>query len=55
MKKLIAVVGMSGTGKSVATSYLEEQGYQKIYFGGVIYDKTRVLHLDFVQSLINTG
>ena len=36
MKKLIAVVGMSGTGKSVATTYLEDQGYKKIYFGGVI-------------------
>ena len=45
MKKLIAVVGMSGTGKSVATSYLEEQGYQKIYFGGVIYDKMKEKHI----------
>ena len=36
MKKLIAVIGMSGTGKSVATTYLEDQGYKKIYFGGVI-------------------
>lgn len=41
MKKLIAVVGMSGTGKSVATTYLEDQGYKKIYFGGVIYDKMK--------------
>ena len=39
MKKLIALVGMSGSGKSVATSYLEEKGYNKIYFGGVIYKK----------------
>ena len=36
MKKLIAIVGMSGTGKSVATTYLENKGYKKIYFGGVI-------------------
>lgn len=36
MKKLIAIVGMSGSGKSVATTYLEDQGYKKIYFGGVI-------------------
>ena len=36
MKKLIAIVGMSGSGKSVTTSYLEDQGYKKIYFGGVI-------------------
>lgn len=41
MKKLIAVVGMSGTGKSVATTYLEDGGYKKIYFGGVIYDKMK--------------
>ena len=41
MKKLIAVVGMSGSGKSVATTYLEDQGYKKIYFGGVIYDKMK--------------
>ncbi len=39
MNKLIALVGMSGSGKSVATSYLEEKGYNKIYFGGVIYKK----------------
>ncbi len=37
MKKLIAIVGMAGSGKSVATDYLEKKGYQKIYFGGLIY------------------
>ena len=37
MKKLIAVVGMSGSGKSVATDYLESIGWKKIYFGGVTY------------------
>jgi dephospho-CoA kinase len=37
MKKLIAVVGMSGSGKSVATDYLESNGWTKIYFGGVTY------------------
>lgn len=41
MKKLIAIVGMSGSGKSVATTYLENKGYKKIYFGGVIYDKMK--------------
>ena len=41
MKKLIAIVGMSGSGKSVATTYLADQGYKKIYFGGVIYDKMK--------------
>ena len=37
MNKLIAVVGMSGVGKSVVTEYLEEKGYTKLYFGGITY------------------
>ena len=36
MKKLIAIVGMSGSGKSVASDYLESIGFKKIYFGGVV-------------------
>ena len=27
MKKLIAIVGMSGSGKSVASDYLEKEGF----------------------------
>ena len=34
--KIVAVVGMSGSGKSVAIDYLTEQGYPKVYFGGMI-------------------
>lgn len=37
MNKLIAVVGMSGSGKGIATDYLESEGWSKIYFGGVTY------------------
>ena len=37
MNKLIAVVGMSGTGKSVVTEYLEGEGWTKLYFGGITY------------------
>lgn len=37
MNKLVAFVGMSGSGKSIATSYLEEAGWKMIYFGGVTY------------------
>lgn len=36
---IIAIVGMCGSGKSVACDLLEKKGYQKVYFGGVIYDK----------------
>ncbi|MBR2658335.1 AAA family ATPase [Candidatus Saccharibacteria bacterium] len=35
--KIIAVVGMSGSGKSVAVNYLTSKGYPKVYFGGMIY------------------
>ena len=34
MNKLIAVVGMTGSGKSVITDYLEKNGFKKVYFGG---------------------
>lgn len=45
MKKLIAIVGMSGTGKSVVTDYLATLNFQKIYFGGVVLDKIKELGL----------
>ena len=35
--KIIAVVGMSGSGKSVAVDHLTDKGYPKVYFGGMIY------------------
>ena len=35
--KIIALVGLAGSGKSSAVEYLTEKGFQKIYFGGVIY------------------
>jgi len=37
MKKLIAIIGMAGSGKGIATDYLEEASWSKIYFGGVTY------------------
>ena len=37
MRRLIAVVGMSGSGKSIATDYLENEGWTKLYFGGITY------------------
>ena len=35
--KIVAFVGMSGSGKSVAVDYLTEMGVPKVYFGGMIY------------------
>lgn len=33
--KIIAVVGMCGSGKSEVTKFFEEDGYHRVYFGGV--------------------
>lgn len=39
MGKIIAIVGMCGSGKSIASAKLEELGYKKVYFGGVTMKK----------------
>lgn len=38
---IIAIVGMCGAGKSVASDILESKGYKKIYFGGVTMEKLK--------------
>ena len=35
--KILAFVGLAGSGKSSAVNYLTEKGYPKIYFGGILY------------------
>ena len=35
--KIVAFVGLAGSGKSSAVDYLTEKGYPKIYFGGILY------------------
>ena len=39
--KIIAVVGMSGSGKSVVVDYLTEKDFPKVYFGGMIYKEMK--------------
>ncbi|MBQ6355225.1 AAA family ATPase [Candidatus Saccharibacteria bacterium] len=34
--RIVAFVGMSGSGKSVAVDYMTEKGWPKVYFGGMI-------------------
>ena len=41
MNKIIAIVGMCGSGKSVASELLESKGYKRVYFGGVTMDKLK--------------
>ena len=45
MGKIIAIVGMCGSGKSIASDYLEKKGYAKIYFGGVTMEKLKEKNL----------
>lgn len=35
--KIVAFVGLSGSGKSTAVDYLTDKGYPKVYLGGIIY------------------
>lgn len=50
MNKLIAVVGMAGSGKSIATDYLQANGWTKIYFGGAIYDRMRKENIEITPD-----
>lgn len=38
MNKIVAVVGMCGSGKTVATALFEKAGFNKIYFGALTFD-----------------
>ena len=44
--KIFAIVGMCGSGKSIASDYLEQKGYKKVYFGGVTMEKLKELGLE---------
>lgn len=39
--KILAFVGLAGSGKSAAVEYLTRKHYPKIYFGGIIYKAMR--------------
>ena len=41
MNKIIAIVGMCGSGKSVACNYLIKRNFKKVYFGGVTLEKLK--------------
>ncbi len=46
MGKIVAIVGMCGSGKSVASDFLVEKGWQKVYFGGVTMMKLKEAALE---------
>jgi len=50
MNKIIAIVGMCGSGKSIASEYFENIGYKKIYLGGITMDKLKEENLEVNPS-----
>lgn len=46
MGKIIAIVGMCGSGKSIASKYFEDLGYKNVYFGGVTMEKLKEAGLE---------
>jgi len=50
MNKIIAVVGMCGSGKSIACEYYEKLGFKKVYFGGVTMEKLKEANLEVNES-----
>ena len=50
MKKIIAIVGMCGSGKSIASEYYEKLGFKKVYFGGVTIEKLKEAKLDVNEA-----
>ena len=46
MGKIVAIVGMCGSGKSIASKYFEDLGYKNVYFGGVTMDKLKEASLE---------
>lgn len=50
MKKIIAVVGMCGSGKSIASDFYEERGFQKVHFGAVTLEKVKEANLEITPE-----
>lgn len=48
--KIIAFVGLTGSGKSIAVEHFTNKGYPKVYFGGVILDAMTEAGLEHTQE-----
>lgn len=48
--KVVAVVGMCGAGKSVATSQFVKRGWTRIYFGDVIMNEVLARNLEITEA-----
>lgn len=50
MNKIIAVIGMCGSGKSEAVKYFESNGYNKVYFGEVVINELKERGLEINEK-----
>jgi len=50
MNKIIAIVGMCGSGKSIANDFFVKKGFKSIYFGGVTIDKLKEENLEIIEK-----
>lgn len=41
MNRVVAVIGMCGSGKSEAVKFFEENGFAKVYFGSVVIEEMK--------------
>ena len=48
--KIIALVGLAGSGKSTATDYLKQKGYPSVYFGGVVMKALKDENLEITPA-----
>lgn len=46
MNRIIAVIGMCGSGKSEAVKFFTERGYKRVYFGEVVMNEIKRLGLE---------
>jgi len=44
--KIIAFVGLAGSGKSTAADYIASKGYPKVYFGGIVLDAMKAANIE---------
>ncbi|MBN8584464.1 MAG: AAA family ATPase [Ignavibacteria bacterium] len=50
MNKIIAVVGMCGSGKSEAVKFFVDSGYKRVYFGEVVMNEMKRLGLEVNEA-----
>lgn len=48
--KILAFVGLTGSGKSSAVEHLTKKGYPKVYFGGIVLDEVAKRGLELTQE-----